>query len=183
MNAALEHLLPEPPRLDRHDSYVGLLIYVWMASIGIYLLPLGSGPIATMPVQQQKLLAVCMFLGSSLCLFGSASGDPPDIKITKPFRWLMKTRVVGLVRHHPYQPLPVRHCYRLGIAGLTANVVAFGFFTGQLLTSGSVIGSMTGMLPPILVITWTRKIRKLWKLATEMDREFETLKEEVKGDE
>lgn len=183
MNAALEHLLPEPPRLDRHDTYIGILIYVWLAAVGIYLLPIGTGTIGNMDPQQQKLLAICMFLGSSLCLFGSAMGEPTDIKITKPFRWVLKSRLVRAIRRHPYAPLPVRHCYRLGVAGLTANVFAFLFFTGQLLTAGTIIGSMTGLLPPILVVTWSRKARKLWRNATNMDHEFNLLKQGVRRSE
>lgn len=184
MNAALEHLVPEPPRLDRHDTYVGILIYVWLAAVGIYLLPIGTGTIGAMDPQQQKLLSVCMFLGSTLCMIGSAMGTPTNIKITKPFRWVLRSRLVRRLRRHPYAPLPVRHCYRISVAGLSANIVAFAFFTGQLLTSGSVVGSMTGMLPPILVVTWSRKARKLWRAAGQMDREFETLKESTqKGEE
>lgn len=179
MTSPLEHLIVEPPRLDRHDTYVGILIYVWLASVGVYLLPIATGPIATMDPQQQKLLAVCMFLGSSLCLLGSAMGEPANIKITKPIRWLLKRRFMARLRHHPYTPLPIRHCYRVGVAGLVPTVVAFAFFSAQLLTTGSVIGSMTGVLPPILVVTWTRKARKLWKLASEMDEAFETIKQGV----
>lgn len=183
MTDPLEHLLPEPPRLDRHDTYVGILIYVWLASVGIYLLPIGTGTIGNMDPQQQKLLAVCMFLGSSLCLMGAAMGPPTDIKITKPIRWVLSSRLARKIRHHPYTPLPVRHCYRLGVAGLTANVVAFGFFTGQLLTAGSIIGSMTGLLPPILVVTWSRKARKLWRLANQMDQDYERIKAGIKAGE
>lgn len=177
MNAALEHLLPEPPRLDRHDTYIGILLYVWLASVGIYLLPIGTGTIGAMDPDQQKLLAICMCLGSSLCLTGSAMGTPTNIKITQPFRWVMRSKPVRWIRRHPYAPFPVRHCYRLGVAGLSANIVAFAFFTGQLLTGGSLVGSMTGLLPPILVVTWYRKARKLWRAANEMDRQYESLKE------
>lgn len=176
MNAALEHLLPEPPRLDRHETYIGILIYVWLASVGIYLLPIGSGTIGAMDPSQQKLLAICMFLGSTLCMMGSAMGTPTNLRITKPFRWVLKSRPVRWLRRQRYAPLPTRHCYRLGVAGLTANIVAFGFFTGQLLTGGSIIGSMTGLLPPILVVTWFRKARKLHRIANQMDREYEALK-------
>ena len=180
MTSPLEHLLPEPPRLDRHDTYVGILIYVWLAAIGIYLLPIATGVMATLDPVQQKALAVCMFLGSTLCLVGSASGEPVGIKIVRPIQWVLRSRLAERIRHHPYQPLPVRHCYRLGVAGLVANVTAFAFFSGQLLTTGSIIGSMTGLLPPILVVTWTRKARKLWKLAGSMDEDFERLKKDVK---
>lgn len=178
MGEPLVRVLPEPPRLDRHDTYVAILIYVWLGSIGIYLLPLGTGPISGMDPMTQKLLAVCMFIGSTLCLAGSAMGTPGNIKITKPFRWLLQRKWVAKIRHHPYEPLPLRHCYRLGIAGLVACVTAFGFFSAQLLTTGSIIGSMTGMMPPILVIAWTRKARKFWHAATIMDKNYEARKKE-----
>jgi hypothetical protein len=180
VTSPLGHLLPEPPRLDRHETYVGILIYVWVASVGIYMLPIGTGAIGDMSAEQQKLLAACMFIGSTLCLFGSAMGEPLTLRATRPFRWLLKSRVATWIRGGElYAPMPVRHCYRLAISGLVANVTAFTFFTGQLLTSGSVVGSMTGLLPPILVVTWTRKIRKFWRLAAEMDRDYELLKRDV----
>lgn len=168
--------IPAPPRLDRHDTYIGVLLYVWFASMGIYLLPIGTGAIGEMEPGQQKLLATCMFLGSTLCLLGAAFGEPPTIKLAAPGRWLLRRKVVRRLLHHPYTPLPTRHCYRLGIAGLSANVTAFMFFSAQLITSGSLIGSMTGLLPPILVITWTRKAVKLWRAAGQMDRDFERIK-------
>lgn len=180
MTSALD-LVPEPPRLDRHDTYVGILIYVWFSSIGIYLLPIGTGPISSMDPDQQKLLAICMFLGSTLALFGTAMGEPTTVRITAPMRWLLTRRLAEKIRRHPYSPLPVRHCYRLGIAGLTACVMAFIFFSGTLLTTGSIIGSATGLLPPILATVWTRKIRKMWRAANRMDIEFDLLKREANG--
>ena len=119
-------LLPEPPRLDRHDTYVGVLIYVWLASVGIYFAPIATGPIGAMDPTQQKLLAICMFIGSGLALFGSAMGEPLEIRITKPIRWVLQSRAAKIIRRHPYEPLPVRHCYRLGVAGLCACVVSMG---------------------------------------------------------
>jgi hypothetical protein len=165
-----------PPRLDRHDTYVGILIYVWFAGLGIFLLPIGTGTIGAMDPDQQKLLAMCMLIGSTLCLLGSAAGEPADIRVTYPVRWVLKRHFVRKLLGHPYLPLPTRHCYRLGVAGLVANVTAFAFFSVQLLGTGSIVGTMTGLLPPILVVVWTRKARKLWRHAVQMDRDFEQIK-------
>jgi hypothetical protein len=173
-------LWPEPPRLDRHDTYIGMQLYVWLASIGIFLLPIGTGTIGTMDPQQQKLLAVAMFIGSTLCLAGAAMGEPFQLRLAEPVRWFLRRKWLEKIRRHVYTPLPVRHCYRLGVAGLVATVTALAFFSAQLLTTGSIIGSMTGLLPPILAIVWTRKARKFWRRATAMDREFEALKQELK---
>jgi hypothetical protein len=175
--------LPEPlPRLDRHDTYVGIQLYVMLASVGIFLLPITTGVIGTMDPLQQKLLSVAMMLGSGLCLSASAMGEPTNIRFTAPIRRILSSRIATRIRHHPYTPLPTRHCYRLGFAGLIATVTAMWFFSAQLLTAGTVIGSMTGLLPPILAVTWTRKARKLRRLYKEMDFEYETLKRHLKDE-
>lgn len=168
--------LPSPPRLDRHDTYIGMLFYVLFAAVGIFLLPIGTGTIGQMDPDQQQLLALCMFLGSTLCLLGAALGEPPTIRVTMPGRWLLRRKLVRKILRHPYSALPTRHCYRLGVAGLSANITALVFFSVQLLHSGSLVGSMTGLLPPILAITWSRKIVKLWRVAGQMDRDFEQIK-------
>ena len=71
---------------------------------------------------------------------------------------------------------------QLGFAGLVATVTAMVFFSAQLLTAGTIVGSMTGLLPPILAVTWTRKARKLRRIYKEMDFEYETLKQSLKDE-
>lgn len=164
-------------RLDRHDTYVGMLISVWFAGLGIYLLPIGAGALAAVDPETQRLLGACMLLGTTLGLSGSAMGPGQDLKITRPVRWFLRHFVKG------YEPLAVRHCYRLAVAGLIATNVSLGYFSWVLLNNGTVVGSFTGLMTPILFVTWVRKIRKLWRKARSMDREFEAKKSAVMGEE
>ena len=162
-------ILADPPRLDRDETYVGVLISLWFAGLGIYLLPIATGAVGTLAESTQKLLSVCMLIGTSLALMGTTMG-PGKLKITKPVRWML-----GRIRGDGYTPLSLRHCYRIGAAGLWATCISLLFFTLVLLTHGSIIGSFTGLMSPIIFVCWTRKGFKLFHESIRMDREYSRL--------
>lgn len=159
-------LIATPDRLDRHDTFVGMQIAVWFAGLGIYLVPIGTGPVGALEGSTQKLLGLTMLLGTTLTLLGVAMGPGPKLKITAPMRWFL-SKV-----QKDYIPLSLRHCYRLDAAGLIATDVALAVFSWQVLNQGTVIGSFTGLMTPILLIVWIRKVIKLLYRAHKMDIEF-----------
>lgn len=167
-------ILPDPPRLDREETYVGMLFAIWFSGLGIYLLPIGTGAVGTLTPGTQQLLAVAMLIGTSISLLGTLLG-PGNLKITKPFRWAF-TR--GRIKH--YVPTPLRHCYRLGGSGLFSSSFSLLFFSWVLLQEGSIIGSFTGFISPILFICWTKKGRRLLREARRMDKDYGAISGQVK---
>lgn len=166
------HPRPSLPtdRLDRHDTYIGMQISVWLAGWGIFLLPIGTGVIGQLAPDTQKLLSMAMIVGTTFSLLGAAAGRAPigrpELRITAPFRWVL------MHVQKDYEPLPLRYCYYIGAGGLLSTNIALAAFSWQLLNYGSVIGSLTGLMTPILLITWTRKMVKLMRTARRMDRVF-----------
>lgn len=145
-------------RIDRDEVYVGVLVALWLAGIGIMVTPIGSGTIATLEESTQKLLALCMMVGASIALLGSASGRP-SVWITWPFRMAAKS---GRLFGYDTAPVAVRHAYLMGAAGLIAFNVSLFFLGWTILTTGTVVGTATGSLTPILFVAYTKKMRRLF---------------------
>ncbi len=169
MGAILGPVGPPPPRLDRDEYHIGILYALMLSGVGIFLLPIDTGTVAAMEAETQKLLAVCMMIGSFISLSAASLGKPLP-KILKPLWWLAKKIIPG------YDYLPVRHCYRLGVCGLVSILGALAVFSWNLLTHGSLIGTFTGLMTPILFVVMSRRAWRLWSEASRMDREFEVLK-------
>lgn len=160
--------------MDRDETYVGMLISIWFSGLGIYLLPIGTGTVGTLDPHTQKLLAIAMIIGTSISLLGTILG-PGNLKITAPFRWLF-TR--GRIKR--YVPTPLRHCYRLGGSGLFSASFSLLFFSWVLFTTGSIVGTFTGLISPILFICWTVKGNKLLREARRMDKDYKRIAKRVK---
>jgi hypothetical protein len=75
--ATLRILHPEMvkhDRLDRHDFYVFVNIGLWMYGWGVLLAPSPNSNLSTLSWDTQQLLGMCMIVGASLSLIGSALG-------------------------------------------------------------------------------------------------------------
>lgn len=169
MGSLLGPVGPPPPRLDRDEYHIGLLYALLFSGLGIFLVPIGTGTVATMEPETQKLLATCMMLGSFISLSAASLGKPLP-KILRPLWWLARKIIPR------YDYLPVRHCYRLGVCGLVSILGALAVFSWNVLTNGSVIGTFTGLMTPILLVVMSRRAWRLWTEANRMDHEYEVLK-------
>lgn len=164
------------PRMDRDDVYVGVLIALWIAGVGIIAVPIGAGAIASLEYSTQKLLAGCMMFGSTLALLGSASGRP-TLKVTWPFR--MVAKLIGRMFGHDVGPVEVRNAYLMGAAGLIAFNVSLFVLALTIISNSSVVGTATGILTPILFICYTKKARKLFREFQRLTMIFNEIKEAV----
>jgi hypothetical protein len=162
--------------MDRDDVYVGVLVALWFAGLGIILAPIGSGAIAALEFSTQKLLAICLMIGASIALIGSASGRP-TLRVTWPFRIL--ARPFGAMFHHVTDPVEVRHAYLMGAAGLIAFNVGLFFLGMTVLGNSTVIGTATGILTPILFVVYTKKMWKLFREFRRLTAIFNEIKEAV----
>lgn len=161
-------------RLDRHDAYVGPLIALWLAGLGIALVPIGVGAIATLEPDTQKLLALCMLVGTTIALMGAGAGEP-TIWVFRAVRRVARTPGLRWMRH--LEPnFAVRHAYLFGAGGLIAVDVGLGWFGYAVITNGTVIGSATGSITPILFIVYLKLTRKFIREYRRMTREFEVAK-------
>ena len=166
-------------RIDRDDVYVGVLIALWFAGLGIVLAPIGAGAIATLEFSTQKLLAVCMMFGSSIALLGSASGRP-TLKVTWPLR--MASRPIGRLFGQDVGPVEVRNAYLMGAAGLIAFNVSLLVLASTIVTNSTIVGTATGILTPILFVVYTKKMRKLFGEFRRLSKAFNEVKEAVTRD-
>lgn len=169
-------LTPNLMRHDREYTYIGILLSLWFSGLGIYLLPIGTGSISTLDPSTQKLLALTMVLGTTLCLAGSAMGPGQDLMICKPAKWFLNK-----VQKH-YAPLALRHCYRFDVAGLFACCISLAFFSLVVLSAGNIVGSFTGLMSPILLVCWYRKGKFLWCEANRMDADYRDLAKRIEDD-
>jgi len=163
-------------RIDRDDVYVGVLIALWFAGLGIIAAPIGSGAIATLEFSTQKLLAVAMMFGSSIALIGSASGRP-TLRITWPLR--MAAKWIGRLFGHDVGPVEVRNAYLMGAAGLIAFNFSLLVLASTIITNSTIIGTATGILTPILFVVYTKKMRKLFGEFRRLTKAFNEVKEAV----
>ncbi len=166
--------MSDPPRQDREETYIAILISLGFSGLGIYLLPIGTGAVATLDPSTQRLLAVSMMMGTTMALLGSCLG-PRNLKIT----WPMRT-IIPLITRRPFTPLPLRHCYRIGAAGLIACCSSLFFFTGTLINVGNLVGTFTGLMSPLLFGFWTAKCIRLIREARRMDRDYDQVVREIK---
>jgi hypothetical protein len=163
-------------RIDRDDVYVGVLIALWFAGLGIMVTPIGSGTIATLEVSTQKLLAICMVIGASIALLGSASGRP-TLRVTWPFR--MVAKLFGRLFRHATDPVEIRHAYLMGAGGLIAFNASLFCLAWTIITNSTVVGTATGILTPILFVVYTKKMRKLFAEFRRLTISFNEVKEAV----
>lgn len=158
-----------PQRMDRHDYYIGVLIALWFAGVGVVLVPIGTGALASLAGSTQKLLALALILGSSLSLLGASLGPPSHFRWFNPMRWWFPEFKEG-------------YAYGIGAGGQFCIGVALGFFGWTVLVNGSLIGSITGLLTPILSICAFRTGRRLWAEHKRLDAEWWKLKRAAEGD-
>ena len=168
--------MKDPPRIDRSDTYIAVLISLWFSGVGIYLLPIGTGAVGTLEPGTQQLLGTAMVFGTSTSLLGTLMGPCP-LWPTKPVVWLLKK-----IRREYYHPLAIRHCYRIGAVGLMSVLSALFFFTLVLISYGSLIGSFTGLLSPILFMFWVHKSIRLLREARKMDDDYAKMRARLEED-
>lgn len=158
--------IPIPPdcpdhRLDRDEFYLGLMIALWFAGLGIIIAPIDTGTVATLEASTQTLLAIAMMVGATFSLTGASLGPG------------------GGLLHRFLPKFPVRHAYIMGLGGLAATAVALGFFGWTILTNGTVLGTATGLLCPVLFFSALIKIKKMWLEYRRRDRDYELVKRVV----
>lgn len=162
----------QPPavcqRMDRHDYYLGVLIALWFAGVGVILVPIGTGALASLATSTQKLLAFALILGSSLSLLGSSLGPPGHFRWWNPMRWW-------------FPEFREANAYGIGAGGQIAIGVALGFFGWTVIANGSLIGTITGLLTPILSLCAFRMGRRLWAEHKRLDTEWWELKRAADG--
>lgn len=146
-------------RLDRDDVYIGALIALWLGALGMILVPNAISSTADLPIGTQKLLGVCVLVGTSFSLIASSSAPPYDDRPA----WLKRLIV-------PWWQ--IRHAYLLGAGGLFAVDVGLGWFSVVTLIHGSLVGTPTGLLTPILFLAYVKKARKFIAEYLRMDREY-----------
>lgn len=168
--------MKDPPRIDRSDTYIAVLISLWFSGVGIYLLPIGTGAVGTLDPGTQKLLGTAMVFGTSTSLLGVLMGPCPLWPV-KPVTWLLKK-----IRKDRYHLLALRHCYRIGAAGLMSILSALFFFTLVLLSYGTLVGSFTGLLSPLLFLFWSHKALRLLREAKKMDKDYEEMHARLEED-
>lgn len=156
-------------RLDRHEYYIGILIALWFAGVGVMLVPIGTGTLATLASSTQELLAFAMILGSSLSLLGASLG-PPRTAVSQfnPMRWWF-----------PHFKESV--AYGIGAGGQFAIGVALGFFGWTVLTNGTLVGGVTGLITPVLSICSFRLGRRLWREHNRLDAQWHALRQAAEG--
>jgi hypothetical protein len=154
--------------LDRHEVYIGVHLALMLAGIGIMLVPIGSGAVASMDPDTQKLLAAGMSGGSGLALLASTMGRP----VFRPMRWIRR-KIFHL------EVMPLHHCYLLGAAGLMAVDTALGVFSWTLIGRGSLIGTATGALTPILFIVFLRLTYRMLVGSIRLNREYDAIRDAV----
>lgn len=145
------HSLPNAhyDRIDRNEYYIGVLIALWFAGVGIIMAPIGTGALSTLAESTQELLAYAMIIGSSLSLLGASLGRQKHHKRWNPVRfWFPDFREA--------------HAYGVGAGGQLALGVALGVFGIAVLTNGSLIGTVTGLLSPVLSFCAFKFGRRLW---------------------
>lgn len=156
-------------RIDRHIYYVGVMTALWFAGVGIMLVPIGAGALGTLDIGTQKLLAFALVLGSSLSLLGSSLGAPRHRRWYNPMRWW-------------FPGFKEEYAYGVGAGGQIALGVALGVFGWTVMTAGSLIGTVTGLLTPILSYCSFRFAHKLWDEHKRFNTEWRELKRAVEGD-
>lgn len=157
-------------RPDRHVYYVGILVALWFAGVGVMLVPIGTGALATLPSSTQKLLAFTLILGSGLSLLGASLG--PSNKPRRrwnPLRWWFPILNDG-------------QAYGIGAGGQFALSVALGYFGLAVIANGSLIGAVTGLITPVLSVCSFRMGRMLWREHKRLDAEWWSLKRAATGE-
>ena len=117
-----------------------------------------------------------MLFGTSTSLIGVLMGPCP-LWPTKPVVWILRK-----IRKDRYHPLALRHCYRIGAAGLMSVLSALFFFTLVLVSRGTLVGSFTGLLSPILFVFWVHKAVRLLREARRMDKDYEEMHARLEED-
>lgn len=146
-------------RLDRDEVYIGALIALWLGALGIIVVPSAIASTSGLPTSTQKLLGTCMLLGTTFALLAASSAPPYDDRPA----WLKRLIVTWW---------QVRHAYLLGAGGLFAVDVGLGWFAWAIAMHGSLIGTPTGLVPPILFLAYGKKAFRFIAEYLRMDREY-----------
>lgn len=132
---------PLTNRLDRHDTYVWLNFGIWLVSWNMLVTPATtSGNLALLSASTQFALALCLLVGTSMVLAGSALG----------FR-MGRFVIARRVRENIVSPLlgdDVRVPYVLSFFGLLSISVSMAFYTWTIVMSAPtrLLGTLGGGL-------------------------------------
>jgi hypothetical protein len=126
-------------RLDRHVAYVCLHAGLFMYGTGVLLSPAPNSNLADLSYELQQSLGLCLLVGSSMVLAGSALGA----------RISRRRRIMASISDNPLAPMlgdDIRFPYTVASAGLLAIGVSMGFYITTLVGSApsKVLGTLGG---------------------------------------
>lgn len=125
-------------RLDRHPAYLLVICALWVFGCNLFLGDTASSSnIAHLSDSIQHALAVCLLVGTSLCLMGSFSG-------VKVGPWVFGRPV----RAHLLAPMlgdDIRVPYIIGCAGLASTFFSMVFYVAST-PRGRLLGTLGGVL-------------------------------------
>jgi hypothetical protein len=155
---------------DRHPAYVYIHVGLWFVALGIMLTPLvpNASPVGLLSWQTQRLLAVCMFAGSTAALLGTAMG----------------TRVF---KHDTEEnPLDLRYPFIVGAGALAAMSVSLFTYFLVILAYSDVVGTLGGGLSVCLgvfgvhmSVAYVRQVISLGHRRTAAKEVLEEIAEEL----
>jgi hypothetical protein len=124
-----EARLEERKKFDRNLAYLYFHIGAWLVALGIVLSDAPSSTaVGALSWDTQQLLGLCMMLGSSSALMGSAMGS----------RWF---------RRDTYEhPLDLRYPYAWGLGGLFGVGVSMWAYFVVIAANSTAIGTLGGGL-------------------------------------
>lgn len=160
--AGMPERLKPKQRVDRHEYYVGPCIALLLSGLGVLIAPNSSGAVSDLDEFTRQLFCGCMIVGSSLCLFGSSFG-PPASKYW-PFKYW-------------FPNFQVRHAYLVGAGGNFALCIALSFFGVALFDAGTLVGTATGLVTPVLSLSAFLLGRHLWKEHRRLDAIWNEVKD------
>lgn len=129
-----------PTRLDRHDAYVWIHVGLWFLALGILLAPAPNTVLSTLSWDTQRMLGVCLLVGSSLALFGVLLGG--RIPFTK---W----RLAGqITRHEFHRELgdDIRAPYTFSWLGLISVGASMLVYAYAISLYSDIVGTLGGAL-------------------------------------
>lgn len=126
-------------RLDRHIAYVCLHAGLFMYGMGVLLSPAPNSNLTDLSYEMQQSLGLCLLVGSSMALVGSALGA----------RIGRRRRIMASISDNPLTPMlgdDIRFPYTVASAGLLAIGVSMGFYINTLVGSApsKILGTLGG---------------------------------------
>jgi drug/metabolite transporter (DMT)-like permease len=108
---------PEPKRLDRERMYVWVHVGLILVGVGIAARPYSSGALSDLSTQTNEALALCMVVGSGICVVASMIGTA-DLRIP----------------------------YLMGGGGQISVMISLGTWVWQIEQTSDLIGTLSGGL-------------------------------------